>query len=208
MSDEIFLLGGGGHALSTLELILSSDRITPFGYVSPAPSVRQEFAELRHFTSLPEGATKFFINGIGISIGLERRMELAEEAEAIGHIPRSVVSKSAVLSSCIDTDLGVLIQNLAVVQAGVQLGKHVSVGAAAVIEHEATLGAGTLVGPNATICGGVSIGNAVLIGAAATVLPNLEIGSGAIIAAGALVTKDVYPGATVVGIPARSNMKK
>ena len=41
------------------------------------------------------------------------------------------------------------------------------------------------------------------IGANATILPGLTIGEGAMVGAGAVVTKDVPPGATVVGNPAR-----
>lgn len=41
------------------------------------------------------------------------------------------------------------------------------------------------------------------IGANAVVLPGLTIGAGAMVGAGAVVTKDVPPGATVVGNPAR-----
>lgn len=52
-----------------------------------------------------------------------------------------------------------------------------------------------LVGPR--ICRGASIGlNAAL-------LPGVVVGEGAIVGAGALVTRDVPPGATVFGIPAR-----
>lgn len=41
------------------------------------------------------------------------------------------------------------------------------------------------------------------IGGGVTVLPGILIGAGAIVGAGALVTKDVPPGATVFGNPAR-----
>lgn len=44
----------------------------------------------------------------------------------------------------------------------------------------------------------------VSIGGGATVLPGIRIGANAIVGAGAVVTKDVPPGATVVGNPARS----
>lgn len=40
------------------------------------------------------------------------------------------------------------------------------------------------------------------IGGGATILPGLTIGEGAIVGAGAVVTKNVEPGATVVGNPA------
>ena len=41
------------------------------------------------------------------------------------------------------------------------------------------------------------------IGGGATVLPGVRIGAGATVGAGAVVTKDVPPGATVLGTPAR-----
>jgi len=41
------------------------------------------------------------------------------------------------------------------------------------------------------------------IGGGATILPGLRIGAGAMVGAGAVVTKDVPPGVTVVGNPAR-----
>lgn len=42
------------------------------------------------------------------------------------------------------------------------------------------------------------------IGGGATILPGVVIGANATIGAGAVVTKDVLPGATVVGNPARA----
>lgn len=41
------------------------------------------------------------------------------------------------------------------------------------------------------------------IGGGATILPGLRIGAGAMVGAGSVVTKDVPPGVTVVGNPAR-----
>ena len=43
----------------------------------------------------------------------------------------------------------------------------------------------------------------VWIGASATVLGGVTIGEGAIIGAGAVVTRDVPPGETYAGVPAR-----
>ncbi|MHA6692452.1 acyltransferase [Devosia sp. A449] len=41
------------------------------------------------------------------------------------------------------------------------------------------------------------------IGSNATILPGLTIGAGALVGAGSVVTRDVAPGETVVGVPAR-----
>ncbi|MEM8956390.1 MAG: sugar O-acetyltransferase [Pseudomonadota bacterium] len=49
----------------------------------------------------------------------------------------------------------------------------------------------------------VTIGRNCWIGAAAVLLPGITVGDDAIIGAGAIVTRDVAPGQTVVGNPAR-----
>jgi sugar O-acyltransferase (sialic acid O-acetyltransferase NeuD family) len=71
------------------------------------------------------------------------------------------------------------------------------------IGHETRIGSGSVVNPGANISGGAVIGSGVLIGTGAQVLQYLHVGAGAIVAAGAVVTRDVPPGTTVVGIPAR-----
>ncbi|NNK65725.1 MAG: sugar O-acetyltransferase [Rhodobacteraceae bacterium] len=49
----------------------------------------------------------------------------------------------------------------------------------------------------------IAIGRNVWIGGGALILPGVTIGDDAIIGAGAVVTRDVAPGATVAGIPAK-----
>lgn len=49
----------------------------------------------------------------------------------------------------------------------------------------------------------VVIGAGAWIGANATILPGVTVGDGAVVAAASVVTKDVAPGALVVGSPAR-----
>lgn len=54
-----------------------------------------------------------------------------------------------------------------------------------------------------TLVAGVKVGNGVDIGAGAKIIRPVTIGDRARIGANAVVTRDVRPGATVVGIPAR-----
>lgn len=71
------------------------------------------------------------------------------------------------------------------------------------IGHEARIGRGSVINPGANISGGVSIGEGVLVGTGAHVLQYRTIGNGATVGAGAVVTRDVPPGETVIGVPAR-----
>lgn len=53
----------------------------------------------------------------------------------------------------------------------------------------------------------VVLGADVWVGAGALILPGVTVGDGAIVGAGAVVTRDVAPGATVAGNPAREVRK-
>jgi maltose O-acetyltransferase len=50
----------------------------------------------------------------------------------------------------------------------------------------------------------ITVGAKVWIGGGAIVLPGISIGDDAIVGAGSVVTRDVRPGATVMGNPARA----
>jgi len=76
------------------------------------------------------------------------------------------------------------------------------------VGHEARLGKGCVSNPTVNISGGVIIEDEVLIGTGAQVLQYIRIGKGASIGAGAVVTRDVQPGETVVGIPAKPLIRK
>lgn len=57
---------------------------------------------------------------------------------------------------------------------------------------------------NSSFAGGIIVEDGAWICAGAIILPNIVVGKNAIVGAGAVVTKDVLPGTTVVGNPAKN----
>lgn len=76
------------------------------------------------------------------------------------------------------------------------------------IGHEAAIGRGCVLNPTVNISGGVTLKEGVLVGTGAQVLQYVTVGEGSTVGAGAVVTKDVPPGVTVVGIPAKELGRK
>jgi acetyltransferase-like isoleucine patch superfamily enzyme len=74
---------------------------------------------------------------------------------------------------------------------------------ACTLGHECSIGRGTVLNPTVNISGGVRLDPGVLVGTGAQVLQYLTVGAGATVGAGSVVTKNVDPGVTVVGVPAR-----
>jgi sugar O-acyltransferase (sialic acid O-acetyltransferase NeuD family) len=83
------------------------------------------------------------------------------------------------------------------------IGDFVIVQSTTVIGYECKIGSYTTIGSFVFIGGRVEIGNDVLIHPHATILPGVKIGDGAVIGAGSVVIKDVPPGVTMIGNPAK-----
>jgi serine O-acetyltransferase len=83
---------------------------------------------------------------------------------------------------------------------GVVIGPDVVIGAGTVIEQGATLGATADSDADYAV---PVVGSGVLIGAGARIIGDVTIGDDAKIGANAVVLRDVPPGATAVGVPAR-----
>jgi acetyltransferase-like isoleucine patch superfamily enzyme len=100
-----------------------------------------------------------------------------------------------------------LVQPFCTVDAGchepTRVGRNTRLLAHVHIGHDAQVGENTTIATGTIIGGHARIGDNVRIGINATVLPHRTVGDGAHVGAGAVVTRDVAPGATVVGNPAR-----
>jgi sugar O-acyltransferase (sialic acid O-acetyltransferase NeuD family) len=69
--------------------------------------------------------------------------------------------------------------------------------------HDVHVGDCCVINPGCNVSGGVRVGDGCLLGTGSKVLQNVTIGPGATVGGGALVNRDVPPGVTAVGVPAR-----
>lgn len=147
-----------------------------------------------------------FLDGCRIHLGTGDRAARRSMAETVregggqlGTIihPAGLVSPSAVIGA------GTFVAAGAIIGVGAVLAEACLVNTGASIDHNCRLDFGVCIGPGARLAGTVLCEADVFIGLNAGIVQGLRIGWGAVVGAGAIVTRDVAPGTTVVGCPAR-----
>ena len=196
----IVVLGAGGTGRSIMAAIPShvdavflDDRV-PEGVING----RKNLGALDRIHTLGEIEP---IVGFGC-LFLARRKELfleLTEKYPMAH----VIHHAAVVEGSAAVGAGTYLAPFVVVMPNAVVGRNVVVCTHASIDHDCVVGDHAYISPGVNLAGGVRVGESVFLGTNATVLPQLEIGAHATIGAGAVVTRNVAPGATVAGVPAR-----
>lgn len=133
-----------------------------------------------------------------------QRRPLAEAILGSGHRLETILHPLSSISPFASIGRGVAVMPGAVVGPDSTIGDFSIVNTNCAVDHDCVLGTAVQLGPGVTMPGGVRIEDGAFVGAGATILPGVTIGRLAIVGAGAVVTRDVAPGTTVVGNPAKS----
>lgn len=155
------------------------------------------------FTAL-EGERYF---AIAIGDGAVRQT-IAERLEAAGCAPLSIHADNVFLPATLDCGPGAVFQPFSMVTADVRIGRQFQCNIYAYVAHDCVIGDHVTLAPRASVNGNVVIEDHVYVGTGAIIRQGtaekpLVLGRGCVIGMGAVVTKDVAPGVTVVGNPAR-----
>jgi sugar O-acyltransferase (sialic acid O-acetyltransferase NeuD family) len=133
----------------------------------------------------------------------EVRMTLAARVLSAGIELASIRSDMAIFLDDVDIAEGALISPFVTFTSNIRIGRCFHANLYSYVEHDCKIGDFVTFAPGVCCNGNVSIGDGVYVGSGATIRQGLNIGAGATIGMGAVVTKDVSPGITVAGNPAR-----
>ncbi|WP_137844337.1 acetyltransferase [Microbacterium sp. 2FI] len=202
---ELVLLGGGGHARSVLAaLTLRGERIS--AYLANSPSTT--LPGLTHLggdeqLELLDPDEVLLVNGVGTTGSTTARRTLHDRARRLGFRVTQVVHPRAFIDPGAHVADAVQVLAGAIVNVGAELHEGALINSGAIVEHDTLVAAHAHIAPGAVLAGGVRVGAGALVGLGARVIQGITVGSDSIVGAGAVVVRDVPPGVTVVGVPAR-----
>lgn len=212
--DEAVVVGAGGFGRVTLDVVGAHNAAHPdraiqvVGVADDDPSA-QDLRRLHRLGHRYLGTTESVVSRLApirvlVAIGSPgTRRAMAAHMEDNGFTPGSVVHPSATIGAAMVAGAGLIVCAGVDVSTGVTLGRHVHLNPRCTVGHDTVLSDFVSINPAAVVSGDVDVGAEVLLGAGSVVLQGRRVGQGAVVGASACVTRDVAPGTTVVGVPAR-----
>jgi sugar O-acyltransferase (sialic acid O-acetyltransferase NeuD family) len=183
------VVGSGGFALVCIEVLESSGH------------------QVNRHVDVAADADLTVVSGESVFVAVmdnRERQALTAEVRSLGAVVVTAISPHAVVSRSARVEAGALIMPGAVVQAQAAVGVGAIVNANAVADHEVVIGAFAHIAPGAALAANVTVGDGALVGVGASVTPRRSIGAWSTVGAGSAVVRDVPPGATVAGVPAKT----
>lgn len=201
---KILIVGGGGHARVVADILLAMDDMEPVGFIAgDVPAGTSGPLGLKVLGG-DEDVNRIPHDGLVVAVGENSvRRRLFERFAAQGETLVSAVHPSAILAPDAVLGLGCVVCPGAIVNTGAVVGDNVILNSGCVVEHDCAVGDHAHVAPGAKLAGGVRVGVSAFIGLGAAVVPGVTVGEGGVAGAGSVVLRDVEPGVTVVGVPAR-----
>jgi sugar O-acyltransferase (sialic acid O-acetyltransferase NeuD family) len=205
----MLIAGAGGHAIELFGILLDNQYKGKIYFFDDGPNAVKATTLAGHsvVNSVENAASIFKTDSEFIlAVGKPAHRKILDKklTGAGGKLISLISDKASIGKFEVELGAGLNIMTGAVITNRIQIGRGTLVHIHCSIHHDVVIGEYCELSPGCRILGKAKLGSNISVGAGAVILPGVHVGDNAIIGAGAVVTKDVQPGITVVGVPART----
>ncbi len=207
-SKTLLILGAGGFGRELLffaESVQAAERAwTIGGFLDDNADALRSYSYQHRVVGPIRGhiprADQLFLMAIGDPT---KKLEIGGELRARGGEFLTLRHHSALVGNNVRLGIGVVICPNVSIPCDSKIGDFVTVNTGCTIAHDTEIGDGTTFSGHVDMTGFSSLGKGVFLGSHASVLPRVKVGDFARIGAGSMVVRNVRPGVTVFGVPAK-----
>ena len=211
---KVAILGASGLAREALAVAFArnevGDSIEVVGFVDVALPAGECVADLpvlgdESWFARAEARDVFAVPALG-DPAIRRRSVAAVNIH--GGSFATLIHPTVSLGPRVTIGSGCLMLPLSSLTTDITVADFVSINPGCTLGHDVLVHRFVNLSPGSRLSGFVTVGEGADLGAGAIVLPGLTVGAGAVLGAGAVAVRDVEPGMTVVGVPARPLIRR
>lgn len=207
----LLLIGAGGFARETVELVRAINREAPTwelaGLLDDDPEMHGRellgVPVIGPCSAAADHPEALVVACVASPDDPPRRLRLVDRLALPPERYATLAHPSAKIPASATVGAGSVLHADTVLTADVRLGRHVATMPAVVLTHDDEVGDGVTFGAGVRVAGGVTIGDGAYLGAGALLRERIAVGAGATIGMGAVVTRPVPTGEVWYGSPAR-----
>ena len=208
MKQPILLIGGGGHALSLIDVIESTEQFEIKGIVEAVDSSN---TALLHYPVIGSDnylepllkTTPNCVLAVGQIMSAQIRKKLFNKTKEVGANFPIIISPTARIANSAKIAEGVCIMHHCVLSHLTEIGENSIINNKVLIEHQTKIGRHCHISTGAIVNGNVDIADECFIGSGAIISQAIQICSNVVIGAGTVVIENITEAGTYVGNPAR-----
>ena len=196
MKKNILLIGTGGHANSSADVINQSGKYKVFGMIAKSKNEEKKFTKYK-IIGLEKNITKIKKNvkcaliAFGEIKSFNRRFALFKKLKKIGYKFPVIISKLSYVSKKSSIGDGTIVMHGAFVNSGSKIDQNCIINSKSIVEHDVTIGKNSHIAPGAIVCGSAKIGNNCIIGAGSVIKEGIRVSSNSIIGANSFLDTDL-----------------
>jgi sugar O-acyltransferase (sialic acid O-acetyltransferase NeuD family) len=177
--QNIIIIGSGGHAVSCIDVVLSTKKFRIQGYISNKPNLDlpksiKWLGDDKYLKKIKKNQNILigFAN-IGKK-NLDKKIKIFKKLKKIGCKLPYIISKNSYVSKSSKIGCGTIIMHNVVINANVKIGENCIINTNSLIEHDCSIGNHTHVSTGVIVNGNCKIFEKSFLGTRSVIFNNLE----------------------------------